>query len=150
MTLVSPWSLILDVSGRFNSLQKWEFASFYYYFQRPYLDGWETPGCKVSTAGSPYTLSTETRPHLTNRKLLYEPAMFYVFIFLKNCAPSSLTWVQEQYWPQSPTYIRCQNSRGHLLWNFTLCCPTDTPAVFWASERCSGSGKHAGRKDTFY
>lgn len=32
----------------------------------------------------------------------------------------------------------------------TLCCPMDTPAVFWASERYSGSEKHAGRKDTFY
>lgn len=28
------------------------------------------------------------------------------------------------------------------------CCPVDTLGEFWASERCSGSGKHAGRQSS--
>lgn len=28
------------------------------------------------------------------------------------------------------------------------CCPADILGEFWASERCSGSGKHAGRENT--
>lgn len=39
-------------------------------------------------------------------------------------------------------------SSAHTFGIPTLCCPTDTPAVFWASERCSGSEKHGYRRPT--